>query len=280
VVSGQVHRTRHSDYVLTAAQKNAGVVLMCCNTALTDVVIEAREAHGAADMPLQTIDARVKAVSPLGDDVRLLHLQTPRSNRLRFLAGQSVSLSLGEGLSASFPVASCPCDDRNLHFHVQRCAGDAFAERVFGGLRGVDTVRVEGPRGTFVLNEDSHRPLVFIAGDSGFAPIKSLIEHAMALDAAESIHLVWVAADSNGHYLDNLCRSWSDALDDFRYTPLTAGGDVPDESVLRPVLQDHPRLVECDVYIAGPAPWAGAAEFQLLDHGLPHAQLRVSPLQA
>src|SRR5512135_75578 len=94
IVSGQVQRTRHSDYALTAAEKVAGVVLMCCNTALTDLVIEAREAHGAADMPLQSIDARVRSVSPLGDDVRLLHLQTPRSNRLRFLAGQSASLSL------------------------------------------------------------------------------------------------------------------------------------------------------------------------------------------
>jgi CDP-4-dehydro-6-deoxyglucose reductase len=280
VVSGQVHRTRHSDYVLSAAEKNAGAVLMCCNTALTDVVIEAREAHGAADMPLQTLDARVKSVTPLGDDVRLLHLQTPRSNRLRFLAGQSVSLSLGEGLGASLPVASCPCDDRNLQFHIRRRDGDAFAECVFGGLKGVDSVRVEGPRGEFVLHEESHRALVFIAGESGFAPIKSLIEHAMALEAAESLHLVWVAADRNGHYLDNLCRSWTDALDDFRYTPLAAGGDLPDESVLRPVLQDHPRLAECDVYVAGPAPWAGATEFQLLDHGLPRAQLRVSALQA
>jgi CDP-4-dehydro-6-deoxyglucose reductase len=273
VVSGQVHRTRHSDYVLTAAEKNAGVVLMCCNTALGDLVIEAREAHGAADMPLQSIDARIKSLSPLGADVRLLHLQTPRSNRLRFLAGQSVSLSLGESLSASFPVASCPCDDRNLQFHVPRRAGDAFAERVFGGLKGVDAVRVEGPRGTFVLNEDSHRPLAFIAGDSGFAPIKSLIEHAMALDAAESIHLLWVAAGDGGHYLDNLCRSWSDALDDFRYTPLT-----DDETALLQVLRDHPRLVECDVYVAGPAPWAGAAEFQLLERGLPRTQLFVNSL--
>jgi CDP-4-dehydro-6-deoxyglucose reductase len=275
VVSGQVHRTRHSDYVLTAAEKNAGTVLMCCHTALTDVVIEAREAHGAADMPLQTIDARIKAVSPLGDEVRLLHLQTPRSNRLRFLAGQSVSLTLGEGPRASFPVASCPCDDRNLQFHVRRRAGDAFAERVFGGLTGVDSVRVEGPRGEFVLDEASHRPLVFLAAGSGFAPIKSLIEHAMALEAAESMHLVWVAAGSHGHYLDNLCRSWSDALDDFSYTPLT-----DDETALRQVLRDHPRLAECDVYVAGPAPWAGTAEFLLLEHGLPRAQLRVSALQA
>jgi len=281
IVSGQVHRTRHSDCALTAAEKNAGVVLMCCNTALTDLVMEAREAHGAADMPLQTIDARVKSVTPLGDDMRLLHLQTPRSNRLRFLAGQSASLSLAYGIGASLPVASCPCDDRNLQFHIRRRDGDAFAERVFGGLKGVDSVRVEGPRGEFVLNEESHRALVFIAGESGFAPIKSLIEHAMALDVAESLHLVWVAAGTGGHYLDNLCRSWGDALDDFRYTPLTAKGALADdEAVLRQVLQDHPRLVECDVYIAGPAPWAAAAEFQLLERGLPREQLFVSALES
>ena len=179
-------------------------------------------------------------------------------------------------------MASCPCDDRNLQFHIRRRAGDAFAERVFGGLKGVDSVRVEGPRGEFVLNEESHRPLVFIAGESGFAPIKSLIEHAMALDAAESLHLVWIAAGRSGHYLDNLCRSWSDALDDFRYTPLTAKGALADEAeaMLRQVLQDHPRLSECDVYVAGPAPWANAAEFQLLERGLPRAQLFVNTLES
>ena len=283
IVSGQVQRTRHSDYALTAAEKGAGVVLMCCNTALTDLVLEAREAHGAADMPLQTLDARVKSVSPLGADVRLLHLQTPRSNRLRFLAGQSVSLALADGARASLPVASCPCDDRNLQFHVRRRAGDAFAERVFEGLRGVDAVRIEGPRGEFVLNEESHRPLVFIAGESGFAPVKSLIEHAMALDAAESLRLYW-AAGAGGHYLDNLCRSWSDALDDFRYEAIALERAATDEAgaraLLRQVLQDHARLAECDVYVAGPAPWAGAVEFQLLEHGLPRAQLAVSALQA
>ena len=283
IVSGQVQRTRHSDYVLTAAEKNAGVVLMCCNTALTDLVMEAREAHGAADMPLQTIDARVKSVTPLGDDVRLLHLQTPRSNRLRFLAGQSASLALPDGTGASFPVASCPCDDRNLHFHIRRRAGDLFAERVFGGLKGVDAVRVEGPRGEFVLNEESHRPLVFIAGESGFAPIKSLIEHAMALDVAESLHLAWVASDRRGLYLDNLCRSWGDALDNFHYTPLTKVGAMTEEAalqgLLQTLLQNQPRLADCDVYLAGPGSWASAAEFQLLEHGVPHSQLFVNPLQ-
>ncbi len=280
VVSGQVHRLRHSDYAFTAAEKTAGVMLMCCHTAATDLVIEAREAHGAADMPLQAIDARVKAVQPLGEDMRLLHLQTPRSNRLRFLAGQSVQLSLGEGAAVSLPVASCPCDERNLHFHVRRRPGDAFAERVFAGLKDLDTVHIEGPRGAFVLDEASTRPLVFVAFDTGFAPVKSLIEHAMALDAAETLQLVWCAAGAHGHYLDNLCRAWSDALDNFRYDPLAAAPDAPDDAIaqaaLQRVLQVHPRLEEVDVYLAGPAPRAHAAEFQLLEHGLPQAQLRLS----
>jgi CDP-4-dehydro-6-deoxyglucose reductase len=281
VLSGQVQKTRNSDYALSAAEKGAGVVLMCCNTAAVDLVIEAREAHGASDMPLQNIEARVKSVTPLADDMRLLHLQTPRSNRLRFLAGQSVALELPGGITASYPVASCPCDDRNLQFHIRRREGDAFAARVFGNLGAADTVRIEGPRGSFVLNEESNRPLVFIAGGTGFAPIKSLIEHAMALEAAESLNVVWLASGKNGHYLDNLCRSWSDALDDFHYLPLTIDGDWSQqsvESVLPRALAAHAGLEACDVYVAGPAALTDAAEYLLLERGLARTQLRVNTL--
>jgi CDP-4-dehydro-6-deoxyglucose reductase len=284
VLSGEVRRVRHSDYALTAAEKSAGIMLMCCNAAVGDLVIEAREANSAADMPQQTIDARVKSVSPIGDEMRLLHLQTPRSNRLRFLAGQSVSLTLPGGPSAVHPVASCPCDERNLQFHVRRRAGDAFAERVFGGLNDAEMVRIEGPRGEFVLNETSNRPLIFLACETGFAPIKSLLEHAMSVDVAETLDLYWTASGSDGHYLDNLCRSWSDALDNFRYTPLTVGDALSDEAAvqgtLRSLLVDHPRLDGYDVYVAGPAGLANAAEFLLLERGLPRAQLFVSTVES
>ena len=284
VISGEVHRTRHSDYALTAAEKNAGVVLMCCNTAVGDLVIEAREAHSPADMPLQSIEAAVKSVSPIGEGIRLLHLQTPRSNRLRFLAGQSVTLSLPGGPGASYPVASCPCDDRNLQFHIRERAGDAFAQRVASGLKSADTVRVEGPEGEFVLDETSHRPALFVACDTGFAPVKSLIEHAMALDAVETLELYRIAAGAGGHYLDNLCRSWTDALDNFRYVALDPGAGVSGEAAMRAALlhvaQDHPRLGDFDVYVAGPAPLAQEARRLFAEHGLPPAQLFVSTLES
>jgi len=284
IVSGQVQKIRHADYALTAAEKTAGVVLMCSNTAVTDLVIEAHEAHGAADMPRQEIEAKVKSVSLLPGEMRLLHLQTPRTRRLRFLAGQSVSLGIAGAPSTSFPVASCPCDDRNLQFHIRQSPGNAFVERVFDGLKDVDTVRVEGPQGTFVLDENSLRPLVFVAWESGFAPIKSLIEHAMALEAAETLHLYWISATKTGRYFDNLCRSWGDALDNFNYVPINAASGALDESTainaLEQVLDGHPHFQDHDFYIAGPRVFTAAATRLLPERGLPRAQLNLETLEA
>jgi CDP-4-dehydro-6-deoxyglucose reductase len=280
VVSGEVQKVRHSDYALTASEKAEGVVLMCCNTAVADLVIEAREALGAADMPLQSIEAKVKSVAAMGEEMRLVHLQTPRSNRLRFLAGQSVRLALPGGAAKDLPVASCPCDDRNLHFHVPQHAGDAFCEGVFSALAAGDSVRVDGPRGDFVLNEDSTRPLAFIAADTGFAPVKSLIEHAMALESAPAIHLAWIASRPGGHYLDNLCRSWREALDDFHYSAVTAEGDLESgpgaQRALEAALEGISSADACDYYVSGPAPFLAAAEFFLLERGVPRSQLRLA----
>jgi CDP-4-dehydro-6-deoxyglucose reductase len=145
-------------------------------------------------------------------------------------------------------------------------------------------VRVEGPRGEFELSEESDRSLIFLACGSGFAPIKSLIEHAMALDIAEKLKLCWIASGKTGHYLNNLCRSWSDALDNFHYIPVTADGALSREAVMQDalarVLQDDAGLGEYDVYVAGPEPLANEAELQLLERGLPRPQLFVNRLPA
>jgi ferredoxin len=96
VVSGQVKKVRPHDYVLSEAEKNQGYTLLCSHAAVGDLVLEALETGSAGDIPQQQIVARIKANEALGEDVRLLHLQTPRNNRLRFLAGQSATLTAGE----------------------------------------------------------------------------------------------------------------------------------------------------------------------------------------
>jgi CDP-4-dehydro-6-deoxyglucose reductase, E3 len=271
IVSGQVQKVRHQDYVLSEAEKTQGYTLLCSNTAVGDLVIEALESAAPADIPPQQIVARVKATQALGDDLMLLHLQTPRTNRLRFLAGQNLTLTAG-GVSAQHPIASCPCDDRNLQFHIVRDAEDSFAHKAFGSLKAGDAVTLFGPWGDFVLRADSPRTIVFIACDTGFAPIKSLLEHAMALELSEHLYLYWLATPATGHYLANLCRSWADALDNFTYIPITAEhGDALE--LVSSIGADHADLSAFDIYLAGPEKFVHTATTTLLERGFPRAQL-------
>lgn len=277
VVSGQVEKVRHQDYVLSEAEKTQGCILLCSHTAASDVVIEATEASLAAEIQFQEIDARVKEIKPLTDKVMLLHLQTPRSNRLRFLAGQSVALSIGD-IASDYAIASCPCDDRNLQFHVRDIPDNEFAQQVFHRLRANETVTVYGPVGDFVLRPDSTRPLLMLACNSGFAPIKSLVEHAMSLEVADSLHLYWLATVQGGHYMSNWCRAWADALDNFHYRELFAENlqDPNPRQVLAQVLADHLDITQFDIYVSGPMRFVQQARVALLQAGVAAGQLAIA----
>ncbi len=276
VVEGEIVKAMPFDYPLSEAERAQGYTLLCAHSAgSSDIVIETLEAHGPGEIPEQEIAVRVRAIQPLATDTLLLHLQTPRGSRLRFLAGQSVTLFGGaDGIDAQavYPVASCPCDDRNLHFHVARNAHDAFATLLFdGALKSGDTVTVWGPSGDFVLAE-SERPLAFVACDTGFAPVKSLIEHAMAVDAAESMSIDWLATKSDGHYLANQCRAWSEAFDHFRYAALVDADAARGARTLVAAMATELALPTHDVYVTGPAPFVDAAVAALDGAGVPSAQ--------
>ena len=278
-MSGDVEQTRHHDYPISAEKKASHHVLMCCNTALTDVVLEAPEARDSSEIPRQHITARVKDAQLVNDNVALLHLKTPRTNRLRFLAGQHVQLG-GNGMPVgSHSVSSCPCDDMNLHFQVPRLEGDGFSDHVFNTLRKGDPVDLAGPDGDFVLDEKSPRPLVFISWRTGFGPVRSLVEHAMALDEATAIHLVWIATSKEDRYLDNLCRSWDDALDDFDYIPVDA--DSSDTVDMEQIITERMNieLAEHDFYIAGNQALLDACRKMLVDKGLPVEQLALDQIE-
>jgi CDP-4-dehydro-6-deoxyglucose reductase len=256
---------------------------MCVCTALSsDLVLELLEASAPEDIPEQRIVAKVRSIDVLNEEMLRLHLQTPRSNRMRFLAGQRVTLGVSAGVAANndihgeYPVASCPCDDRNLLFHVcrtdRRPASADFSQCVFDGrIKPGDELSVWGPWGSFVLEKGSVRPLVLIAIDAGFAPVNSLIEHAIAVDAAESIALYWASSQPGGQYLPNQCRAWAAALDEFSYLPLA----VDD---LAAALAANAALPKSDVYLAGAAERVEPLAAQLLAAGVPPSQLHVEAL--
>jgi CDP-4-dehydro-6-deoxyglucose reductase len=283
VISGQVVKSHPYDYPLSEAEKAQGYTLMCAHTAASsELTLELLEASGPQDIPQQQIVTQVRAVTQLAPDTRLLHLQTPRSHRLRFLAGQSVTLGStlknGADVHALHPVASCPCDDRNLHFFIQRNRHDPLAQQLFAGnIKAGDVVNVWGPYGEFILAE-GHRPLVFAACDTGFAPIKSLIEHALALDAAPSLSLFWLSTQSDGHFLANQCRAWSEALDQFEYELLSDVDITAGASRMARAIRADLFDIECDFYLAGPELFVRTLDAELRAAGIPEAQIVMNVL--
>jgi CDP-4-dehydro-6-deoxyglucose reductase len=282
VVSGQVKQLRPHDFKLAPGQIAQGGILMCSYTAVTDLVIEADVAQRPKDIASQAIDAEIKGVEFPTGEVAIVHVQTPRSHRLRFMAGQRVRLTFGHTLTAELPVASCPCEDRHLEFHVRKIAGNPFSDHVFQNLPAGEALHIEGPYGEFVLNPSSMRPVLLIAFGTGFAPIKSLMEHAMALDNAPAIHLIWIAARESALYLPNLARAWADALDNFDYTPLIAGNDLDatasrqEDAVAKALGRELARfgdLAQMDSYVAGPDLAVAAAVKQLITRGMPVTQI-------
>lgn len=169
----------------------------------------------------------------------------------------------------------------NLHFQIPRLSGDAFSDHVFNQMQKGDAVDITGPQGDFILNEDSPRSLVFITWHTGFGPVRSLIEHAMALDVAGDIHLAWITRNKNDRFLDNLCRSWNDAMDDFNYIPIDAdlSGSVIDAGPIFERLNIKPdNLADHNFYIAGNDMLSDSCKKYLLSNGLPAEQLRIDPL--
>ncbi len=284
LISGEVKTVRHTDYVLTTAERARGNIVMCGTGLVTDAAIEAPEA-GGGDVPWQEIRARVTRVDPLSDQVSVLHLKTPRTQRLRFLAGQYVTLSLNGGeFNSDYSVASCPCDDMRLQFHIPRNDDDAFSCYVHGNLGKSDVVGIKGPAGDFYFREQSERPIVFVAMDTGFAPIRSLVEQAMALEVHQDMSLYWMAQGengANGHYLDNLCRSWSAAFDNLRYRPMVVGPGCKEmaDAILDRLKSDLTGTGDIDTYLSGPAEILPALKSGLENLGWAPERVFTEPLR-
>ena len=286
IVAGEVERVRFHDYFITEAEKRAGYVLLCSVAPCRDLVVESTEASGVGDIALQRVRARVMGVEPASDDHAVVHLKVQRARVLRYLSGQRATVRFENVPPCDSWLASCPCDAVNLRIHVRRDAADPFAGFVFGTLRRGARAIVEGPTGRFVLDDDSPRGLLFLACDTGFAPVESLIEHAVNLELDVPIRLVRVVPGRRLPYRHNYCRAWADALDDFHYRVVempSKGESWPALAtrVLRAAFDHGPDLGgmdTVDAYVAGPAGFTDACRRLLLEGGVPEERVKTDSL--
>lgn len=279
LLSGEIKKIKAHDYTFSESEKSQNYFLCCSNTAITEIEIEADEAGSEKDIPQQKISAKVKKINNLSNEVLVLNLKTPRTNRLRFLAGQNVILSRADLPPLEIPVASCPCDDMNIQFHIPYDDSNHFINYVSTELKNSDSIQIQGPTGSFVLDEDSNNSIIFIAFDTGFAPIKSLIEHAVTLEHAESLHLYWLHTEEKP-YMHNQCRAWEDALDNFKYQQTQC--DIPDEKGLEEkldcLIKEYKNFSDKNIYICGDEKMVKKTQQILLDHNATKENIKIQSL--
>jgi CDP-4-dehydro-6-deoxyglucose reductase len=214
LLEGEVDYGTYDESALSDNDKRQGYALFCQAKPRGDVTIECREVGGLKDIQIRTLPCRVQKMQRAADEVMVLHLKLPATERLQFLAGQYCTVILKDGTRRDLSMANAPHDDEFLQFHLRNYGGP-FSTHVFNRMRERDIFRIEGPFGTFFLRDDSSKPIVMLASGTGFAPIKAMLEHMFYKQDARRIVLYWGARARADLYLHDLPLSWAAARSNF-----------------------------------------------------------------
>jgi CDP-4-dehydro-6-deoxyglucose reductase len=264
--AGELEFGDYQERALHESERAAGKALTCCTRPLTDIVFEVRELSGAKDLAIRTLPCRVEKVEKPADDVAILKLKLPTGERLQFLAGQYIDILLKEGKRRSFSLANAPHDDQFLQLHVRKSPGGAFSNYVFEQMKERAILRFEGPLGTFYLRESSDKPVIFVAGGTGFAPIKALIEHMLFHKIPREIVLYWGARAKRDLYMPEVPGRWQQENANFTFIPVLSEPSPEDHwpgrtgFVHRAVMDDFKDLSGYQVYACGAPAMIDAAK--------------------
>jgi CDP-4-dehydro-6-deoxyglucose reductase len=265
VLEGTVDFGPHQPSTLTDDEKRRGLALFCVARPQTDLVIEVREVRRAGDVQIKRLPCRIESIDKPSADVAIVRLKLPSNERLQYLAGQYIDFLLKDGHRRSFSIATPPHADELLELHIRHTPGGLFTDPLFTTYKGREILRFEGPLGSFYLREDTDKPVIFVAGGTGFAPIKAMIEHMLHHRIPREIVLYWGARTKRDLYLPDLPGRWQTDNPNFTFIPVlsepTADDAWPGRTgfVHQAVLDDFRDLSGYQVYACGAPPMIDAA---------------------
>jgi len=256
-ISGTVVHGSHHEKALSAAEEAAGMVLTCCATATSDLVLESRQVSLEGALPVRKMPARISSMQRKSPDVIQLQLQLPASESFQYRAGQYIDVLLRDGARRSYSMANAPHTGPSLDLHIRHMPGGRFTDLVFGSMKERDIVRIEGPMGSFFLREESDKPVVLLASGTGFAPIKALIEHMQERQITRPATLFWGGRRPHDLYMDDWVRAQCALMPHLSYVPVVSDA-LPEDNwqgrtgfVHQAVLEDIPDLSGYQVYACG-----------------------------
>jgi len=274
VLYGSVDYGVYQARVLSEAEKRAGTALFCCATPLTDLEIEYEPVGAPGNVAVQTYTARVQKMVRLSEDVMQVILKPDSDGPIRFYAGQYINIILEDGDKRSFSFATAPHEGKLIELQIRWIKGGKFTTHVFTRMKDGDLVRFEGPLGAFFLREDSAKPIIFVAGATGFAPVKSMVEYAFHTRLKRQMILYWGVRSKQDLYLADLPARWAREHANFRFVPVLSEPRPGDNwsgrtgLVHEAILQDFPDLGAYQIYACGSAQMVQAAHPAFMAHGM------------
>jgi len=260
-------------------------LLLCQHRASGPLTLHCDLVAALAGQARRRLPVRVAALDLLAPDVMRLVLQPPAGQGLDALPGQSLDVVLRGGLRRSYSIARQAGPGEPIELQVRLVPGGLFTSQVFGAMRVGDSLRVEGPGGSFFHRADSLRPMLLLATGTGFAPIQAIVEAELAGPGTRPIELYWGGRQPADLYLDALCRSWAARHPRLRYGPVLSGaGQGPADRrghVQDLALRDQPDRSGHEVYACGSGAMIAAARAALQERGgLPEAHFHSDAFSA
>jgi CDP-4-dehydro-6-deoxyglucose reductase, E3 len=245
--------------------------LLCRAYALTDITIDVLELAEPSAGERPPVLARVVALKRETDNVIRVTLRFPPFDKPDFRAGQFVGIRHSDGLDRSFSIANAPRDDGTIELHVGRLAGGSFTGHVFENLKLNDVLKVSGPHGNFIYSSQQ-RPAIFIAGGTGIAPVRAILEEIVRENHRPSAHVYWGSRIRSGFYIDRELRDLCACRTGIEYVPVLSEADGTWDGrtglVHEAVLRDFTELSEFDVYASGSPAMVDAAHQALRARGV------------
>ena len=274
LVTGQVVYDQYDKSAMSDDEAADGAVLLCRAHPTEDLTIQADEISTLASINIQKLPCRVTALNPLTHDVMEVRLQLPRDTAFNYIPGQYIDVMMRDERRRGFSIARPPGEE-SLTLHVRHVPNGRFTTHIFQSMKLRDILRFEGPLGTFFLRKDSDRPIILVAGGTGFAPLNAMIEDVFSNGIKRPMHLFWGVRAYRDLYMHDTVLDWARQHESvFKFTAVLSEPSEEDNWdgevgwVHESVLRHYPDLGAYEIYASGPPPMIDVIRDTFPNHGL------------
>jgi len=225
---------------------------------------------------MKTISCKIESLISLTEHVYKVLLKP--SEKVDFIAGQYLNFVMSEEDKRPFSIASSP-NSELIELQIGAFVADSYPMQVIDRLKACqasdDVVNIEMPLGHAQLRTDSERPLLLLAGGTGFSYIKSMFEYLAEENSQRHIMVYWGLREESAAYELEKTAEIIAKLPHANFIPVIEKIDENAKQkwqgktglVHQAVMHDIISLEPYDIYIAGRFDMVGAIRGDFVEHG-------------